>query len=310
MAILLTVLKVLLIIILSVLGLALLLILLVLFCPFVYKAEGEMYSDMSAGVSVGWLFAKVVGDYTKDKGFVMKLKILGIPIYRSDKEAKPKKEKKKKKAETVQEIETDKDEESAQELIPDDEYTPDSDAAELTESEEEEYEEVFPPEPSRKEKRAAKKKAKKEKAEEQEKKSFGEKVNDTLDKINKKKDFVLTKKDHIEQFLDRPYVQKTIERVKKALVKILKSIMPKKGRAYLHIGFDDPADTGELIGLVSPFCFLYMHWLNIEPDFEKKVLEGDLFIKGRIFIISIVAPAIRIAISRDFWKTYKLAKKI
>ena len=45
-------------------------------------------------------------------------------------------------------------------------------------------------------------------------------------------------------------------------------------------------------------------------DFTKKVIEGDFHISGRFILGIIAGPLIRIAISRDFWKTYKLAKKI
>ena len=89
MAIFLTVLKILGIVILCILGLVLLILLLVLFCPFRYTVGGEMYDEVRADASVRWLFIKVLVDYTKEKGLVYKLKLLGIPIYSSDKEKRP-----------------------------------------------------------------------------------------------------------------------------------------------------------------------------------------------------------------------------
>ncbi|MBR1507763.1 MAG: DUF2953 domain-containing protein [Eubacterium sp.] len=300
MAIFLTVLKILGIVILCILGLVLLILLLVLFCPFRYTVGGEMYDEVRADASVRWLFIKVLVDYTKEKGLVYKLKLLGIPIYSSDKEPKEKKpEKEKDKEETGSEAGTEaslagnedgeKPAETGTELV----VTPDS--TELTYSDDEPYEEVMGTE---------------EKKGLFDKPSTKDKIDGIINNITKKKDEFEVKMDHLDQFLDRPYVQRTIDRVKWALIVILKEIRPRSGKGYLHLGLEDPADTGELLGALSAFSWFIIGWLTFEPDFTKKVIEGDLHISGRIILGIIAGPLIRIAISRDFWKTYKLAKKI
>ena len=297
MAIFLTVLKILGIVILCILGLVLLIVLLVLFCPFRYTVGGEMYDEIGADASVRWLFIKVLVDYTKEKGLVYKLKLLGIPIYSSDKEPKEKKpEKEKDKEETGSEAGTEAADTGKEDSEkPGTELAVTQDSTELTYSDDEPYEEVMGTE---------------EKEGLFDKPSTKDKIDGIINNITKKKDEFELKMDHLDQFLDRPYVQRTIDRVKWALIVILKEIRPRSGKGYLHLGLENPADTGELLGAMSAFSWFIIGWLTFEPDFTKKVIEGDLHISGRIILGIIAGPLIRIAISRDFWKTYKLAKKI
>ena len=297
MAIFLTVLKILGIVILCILGLVLLILLLVLFCPFRYTVGGEMYDEIGADASVRWLFIKVLVDYTKEKGLVYKLKLLGIPIYSSDKEPKEKKpEKEKDKEETGSEAGTEAADTGKEDSEkPGTELAVTQDSTELTYSDDEPYEEVMGTE---------------EKEGLFDKPSTKDKIDGIINNITKKKDEFELKMDHLDQFLDRPYVQRTIDRVKWALIVILKEIRPRSGKGYLHLGLENPADTGELLGAMSAFSWFIIGWLTFEPDFTKKVIEGDLHISGRIILGIIAGPLIRIAISRDFWKTYKLAKKI
>ncbi len=322
MAIFLSILKILLIVILSIIGFALLIVLLVLLCPFRYKVGGEMYEDFAVDASVRWLFIKVLADFTKEKGFIMKLKVFGIPFFSSDKEKKEKKSKKstdsKKDKDSKKQDKTDSgDSAEITETsgASDTAATETSDTSNITAATEssdtsnitavsESSDTTDTSDNDKKEDTSI------EGDDSSQKESFSVKINRAIDTITEKKDMILTKKDHIEQFLDRPYTIRTIERVKKALISILKMMAPKKGKGYLHIGLNDPADTGELLGMVSPFYWLYERWLTIDPDFNKKVLEGDLHIKGRLILIVIVIPAVRIYFSRDFKKTYALMKKI
>jgi hypothetical protein len=76
------------------------------------------------------------------------------------------------------------------------------------------------------------------------------------------------------------------------------------------MGLKSSADTGMMLGKIAAFYPMYGRWLTIEPDFYNKVIEGDIDIKGRIYLFRVVGPVLRMALTRDFWRTYKLAKKI
>ena len=163
----------------------------------------------------------------------------------------------------------------------------------------------------KKRRKEEKKRAKAEKkAKKQEEGNFLDKIDEKLDKIASKKEKFSKKADHIDQFLDKPFVQKTLKRGFKIIKRLFGTIKPKKSKGYLKLGLKSPASTGEMLARLGKFYPLYGRWLVIDPDFYHKVIEGNADIKGRVYLFRFVFPALRLLISRDFWRTYKLAKKI
>ncbi len=137
-----------------------------------------------------------------------------------------------------------------------------------------------------------------------------DKADEKIDELDKKYEKAMTKYDHVMQFLERDYVERTIKRALKILKRLFGTIKPKKSKGYVHFGLGSSADTGMMLGKVSSFYPLYGRWLVLDPDFYNKGVEGDIDIKGRIYLFRIVGPALRMVLTRDFWRTYKLAKKI
>ena len=137
-----------------------------------------------------------------------------------------------------------------------------------------------------------------------------DKADDKIDALDKKYVEIMKKIDHVDQFLDKVYVQKTIKRAFKIIKRLFGTIKPKKSKGYIHMGLGSAADTGMILGNLAAFYPLYGKWLTIDPDFYYKVIEGDIDIKGRIYLFRIVGPALGMALTPSFWKTIKLAKKI
>ncbi len=137
-----------------------------------------------------------------------------------------------------------------------------------------------------------------------------DKADEKIDELDQKYEKAMTKYDHVMQFLERDYVERTIKRALKILKRLFGTIKPKKSKGYVHFGLGSSADTGMMLGKVSSFYPLYGRWLVLDPDFYNKGVEGDIDIKGRIYLFRIVGPALRMVLTRDFWRTYKLAKKI
>ncbi|MCR5106129.1 MAG: DUF2953 domain-containing protein [Eubacterium sp.] len=165
-------------------------------------------------------------------------------------------------------------------------------------------------------KKALKEEKKRQKAQEP-KKSIDDKIDELLKKIDDKLDNLdkiyvekITKLDHWIQFLDKDYVRHTISMVLVILKRTLVTIKPKKSKGYLRLGLGSAADTGEVLGKISMFYPLYGRWLSIEPDFYNKIIEADVMMKGRIYLFRILFPSIKLALTRDFWKTKKLYDKI
>jgi hypothetical protein len=114
----------------------------------------------------------------------------------------------------------------------------------------------------------------------------------------------------VECFLDKPFTKRTIDRGKKCLLKVFKTIRPRKAKGNLTLGLSNPADTGVVIGVISMFLPVYSGFLKIEPDFYHQTVEGELWLKGRIQLARIAFPALNVVIHRDFKRTLALAKKI
>lgn len=84
------------------------------------------------------------------------------------------------------------------------------------------------------------------------------------------------------------------ERTKKALAQcitqlkyLLRKLLPKKIRGELRFGTEDPALTGEILGGISIFYPVFKDNVKVYPDFEQSILEGELFIKGRLRLITV-----------------------
>ncbi len=68
---------------------------------------------------------------------------------------------------------------------------------------------------------------------------------------------------------------------------LLRKLLPKKIRGELHFGTEDPALTGEILGGISIFYPVFKDNVKVYPDFEQSILEGELFIKGRLRLVTV-----------------------
>ncbi len=103
--------------------------------------------------------------------------------------------------------------------------------------------------------------------------------------------------------------QKAFALCKAELFSIFSYIRPRKLQADLTIGMDDPASVGKILsyyGMLYPFIGGHV---NIEPDFDRKRLEGFVLIKGKVRLFTFVKAAVRIYFSKDIRKLLRLFKK-
>lgn len=121
-----------------------------------------------------------------------------------------------------------------------------------------------------------------------------DKIKDLLEKKEKITEF-LTEKSHINAF----------KKVKKGLTVLLRRLKPKKIRVKLKFGFEDPCTTGQVLGGLSMLYPFLGDAAEIIPDFENKILEGNVYLKGRIRLCHIVALALKLLICKDVRTSYK-----
>ncbi len=347
MSILLAILKIIGIVLLVVIGIVVFLLLLVLFCPICYRIKADHNEDnTNVDLKIRYIFVKTVASFVKGEGLKYKVKFLFFTLLNSENK---KDNEDDEDGIDVMDLDPDDDfsgsgffDEPSQDSSAEGSENETSDVEAGGQKAEETSESVDTPEDaiaqeSEDTETTAKEATQTEvidtvatdtdmldteaevisEIQTEEGLSVLDKIDDGLEKISNKTDELVlkcdkiaTKIEHVEQFIEKPFVQKTFKRAFKIIKRLFGTIKPKKSSGYLRFGLSSAASTGEMLGRLARVYPLYGRWLEIEPDFYHKVIEANVDIKGRIYIFRIVGPALRLLISRDFWRTYKLAKKI
>lgn len=302
-------------ILLALLCLILLAILLVLFVPIRYHAAGSKYEDFNANADVTWLLKLLHVLFSFDNKLEedkvrLQVKVLGFTVYSN---LKPEKEEEKENPVSeeipVQEQIIDEEPENKEESggIPEDTETErEPETPEETVSPEEE----IPSDVPKQEKESAKEKLKKKFQRKKEQPSFSEKLEKKMEQIQRKAEEIRVKKDRvmtiIEDEKNQLWLKKLITRLKKLLI----YLVPQIDKLYLHFGFKDPSSTGKTLGLLSLLYPVCEDRMQLEPEFESQILEGEAAIKGRIRLIRLVAFAVPSFINPRFFKLIKQVKRI
>lgn len=292
----------------------LLFLLLLLFLPFRYRLRGQKEEEIMEGmarISWGGFFLKAFVNYDKEQGLSYKIKILGLDILAFLSRMGKRKEKKALSGrEDKERLEQEKGQ-AKESLPPSKEALPLQDSLEeKPQSKEEEGKEVLEETKGLKKETKilgrfskVKKEKKKGKAKKEKKKKvpLSQKIKDFWGKLKSKKEnleekihLFTEKAAQIKEDLTSDEFKSLWQLGKKELISLLRHIRPRKIEGNLLFGMENPADTGQLLGLAAIFYPYYQKSLSIFPDFDKKILEGNLFIKGRIQVYKFLLSAWRL----------------
>jgi hypothetical protein len=111
---------------------------------------------------------------------------------------------------------------------------------------------------------------------------------------------VSEKKQWIKAFLDNEDNRKTLRLLKRQCIRLIRHVFPRKLRGRIRFGFDDPYTTGQILTWISPFYGLYADKLELIPVFEEQALEGELSMKGRVRIGTVIVIVVRVFLNRNF----------
>lgn len=114
------------------------------------------------------------------------------------------------------------------------------------------------------------------------------KIKCTTKNICDKLKVLLEKKDKVMQFLQDKNHIKAFQKLKKEAFKLLKRLYPKQFVVKAKYGFEDPSLTGKVLAILSLLYPFTEEHMEVVPDFENKILQGRMMIKGRIYIIYFV----------------------
>lgn len=333
LAVLLTILKILGILILIILGLILAIVLLVLLVPIRYDAKGELHEEKYVRVRVHWLLHLLtIALYVRGKALEITVKILGITLFSSAKVKENKKEaddsvnksEEEQKEEQAAAEKTEKEEvKSAAENIGSGDnklMSENSDSGEQETAMESAVQENGELSESVSEHPSASDSTDSVTTDiKPRKRSLWERIEDKIDQLS---DAITDKLEHIEQTMEDlqekiEKLQETVsyyynlishERTKSLIGQavreiwgVIKYIAPTKLKANLHIGMENPYQTGQICMAAAILYPVYQNSIQLEPDFEQKVLEGDFFLKGRIRLGRFIVVAVKLLVNRDFW---------
>ena len=297
--------------ILAILGLILLVLVLVLFVPVFYKVRiihNPKETKITGKVSFLWPVIVVVVQYFKKLSY--KIKLFGISLLDSEKPKKEKPPKKKKEKKPKKKKEKKKTEGPAEEdvflplenpgTLPKEE--PEAEASFENVAEESESLEETTEKPAQgKEKKPglfAKIKAK------------IQKLRETISKIIAKIKKLSHQKDEVLRILGKPETKTAMKFVWSKLGRLLKHILPRKIKGYLAYGADNPATTGQVLGILGVVYARTGQLLEIRPNFAEKQLECDVLIKGRIQLFTILLIAVKVALNKELRQVIKDFKGI
>lgn len=272
-----------------ILGLILLVIFVVLFAALKYEvaaaADGDMKS-VKANIKFSWLFHLISGFavYEEQKlNWQVKIawKKLNVPKVEAEQSTEKAEEIAKEVTHEVVEETTAVFDETIQDVK--------NESAEITES-------------TKKNENTSKKQAKKV--------PFKEKIRCSIQKISDKIKEIKNLKDKIVGFLTAENHKKAFQKLLKELLRLLKKLKPKKLKANVEFGFEDPYKTGSILAYLSMLYPFYGDNINIVPDFTEQVLKGNVFIKGYIRISYMVSMGIRLILDRNIRFTIKDVMKL
>jgi hypothetical protein len=87
-----------------------------------------------------------------------------------------------------------------------------------------------------------------------------------------------------------------------SLKRLLKHILPTKLKSKVTFGTGDPCSTGQALGAMSFLYSFYGDRIQITPDFERNILEGEHFVRGRIRLVTILIIVVKLIFDKRFKK--------
>lgn len=80
---------------------------------------------------------------------------------------------------------------------------------------------------------------------------------------------------------------------------LLRHAGPQRWGGSVDLGLGDPAVTGQVLAVLGATYPIYGGQIQVDPVWDKKVLEGNAHVKGRIYGIKVLCVAGRIYFNRD-----------
>lgn len=305
------ILKIIGIILAVILGLVLLVICIVLFVPICYRADlhgSGSAKELTVHAKVSFLFGLIKAVFALENGKTdlsvrIAWKKLGdsdpVEDKAKDRDGEMPKPEKKAVMQKSQTIQKEEQQDGTPNRITDKVVEDETEKIEKTEQSAKIY-------PESTEKKQRKKKERKEDSDSASKiEQITEKIKCTYHKFCDKINQITEKKDKISDFLTDETHKNAFLKLKNEAFHLLKILKPKKIQGEITFGFEDPSLTGRILAWISMIYPWIGEHTDITPDFEHRTLSGDLRIRGRLYVITLVVTAIRLILSKAVRRSFK-----
>lgn len=120
-----------------------------------------------------------------------------------------------------------------------------------------------------------------------------------------------TEKLDLDYFIKMPMADK--KQLFKAVVKLLKSLLKgiKPDDFYIKgdVGLEDPSTTAEVVGAAYAIGGILNKKIELKAVFDKEILQGEAYIKGKIIPIYMLVCLIRFVLTKQVRKIIKIYLK-
>lgn len=267
MSILFTILKIIGIVLMAVLAIFFFLVLMLLFHPVYYKVAGWIEEDVRISGRFLWLFGILwIGYQVSEKSLTYCIRLIGIPIRRYPK--KPKKENKAPK----------------QDKTPKQDTPEECDTCQIQKEQESVVDKPLENKSLKEEKKPPSFEHAKNKANIPKRKAFG---NNLIQRIKDMVQKVIGIGKRLRKEWKDEANKSAFSLIIKELLYLFKKVRPKDIRGEISFSTGDPALTGQVLGIISVFPWLYQYKLLLSPDFlsEELYVRGNVTVKGHLMLI-------------------------
>lgn len=276
------------ILLLVLLGLVLTVLLAVLFVPVRYEAEGSFRGELLAKGQISWLWRLFSIQAVYDGDTEVSLRIFGVKPGRKKETAE-----RTEKTETPDPVVTGSGKRPEEE-VPVYESRPKAEvpASEKHQGTEEGIKEKVPAAGTKNAKNGQKKKRVRQ--------SLFQKIKVTFQRICGKLKTAEERWQKLMEFLEKEENKNTFRLLKRQVIRFFKHVLPGKVSGTVRFGFEDPYTTGRILTYISPFYGWYGRTIQVVPVFDEQVLDGELSLKGRIRIATLLFIGFQVWRDKNF----------
>lgn len=130
-----------------------------------------------------------------------------------------------------------------------------------------------------------------------------------LQQIGKRIEEIKEKIKHIKEMASDQRIHRAILLLIDGAWKMVRHSLPRKIKGRAKFGFEDPSTTGQILTYVSLLYPCYAKSVELVPMFTEKVIDLDLYFRGRVRLFSLIWICVKIWFDRNFRYLYKKVKK-